>query len=193
MFNLCQVTFQSYVYSYGTAFVIFSRMKSAKSAKKRKLRDNQMFEETELEIIKSLGVSLKRKETCPHKKDDDELFTDLLGSQLKQLPSERKLIVKMEINNLISNCLLKFNQSQVSQAMNCYQSCPREGNIHASYNSQQISVSSMQQRYYPSTSTAATIAVDPGPQSEQYNSGVLSYPLAISLGKISNCHSTCVI
>ena len=42
-------------------------------------------------------------------KDDDELFCDLLSSQLKQLPDNIIIMVKMQIYNMIYNQLLQIS------------------------------------------------------------------------------------
>lgn len=66
--------------------------------------------------MKSLEESFKRRalnKTAPQ--DEDDLFGTLLASQLKQLPSHQKLMVKMEINNLVYRSLLSVaNQGVVA-------------------------------------------------------------------------------
>ena len=58
-------------------------------------------------LMKSLEESMKRRVACyPAQQDDDALFTQLLASQLKQLPAHQKIMVKMEINLIIYHSLL---------------------------------------------------------------------------------------
>ena len=58
-------------------------------------------------LMKSLEESMKRRVACyPAQQDDDALFTQLLASQLKQLPAHQKIMVKMEINLIIYRSLL---------------------------------------------------------------------------------------
>ena len=73
---------------------------TAKNSKKKKVD----HEEAEFALIKSLGESIaKQKEAkdTVKQRDDNDIFGELIASQLKQLPSDRNVMVKMQISNLI--------------------------------------------------------------------------------------------
>lgn len=81
--------------------------------KKRKARNDlsERIQEAELDAFKAIGESLKRKEQTTLK-DEDVLFGELLVTQIKQLKPEVKLIVKMEIHNLLYKHLLAHNSTE---------------------------------------------------------------------------------
>ena len=57
--------------------------------------------------MKSLEERMKRRAASyPAQQDDNALFAQLLASQLKQLPPQQKIRVKMEINLIIYHSLL---------------------------------------------------------------------------------------
>ena len=79
--------------------------------KKRKQTSTKAIEETE----KSLEESMKRRAACQTvQQDDDDLFVQLLASQLRQLPGHHKIMVKMEINSIIYRSLLSLSSHGVA-------------------------------------------------------------------------------
>lgn len=59
-------------------------------------------EEAELELIQSLGASIaKQGQIVEKEKDEDEIFGTLIASQLRQLPPDKKIWVKMQISNIM--------------------------------------------------------------------------------------------
>ena len=89
-------------------------------AKKVQKRKRNICEEAELELIQSLGESIKRRSE-PVEKDEDKLFAELLATQLKQLPQPQKLLVKIEINNLVYNRLLQSSSIEEAHSMPHFQ------------------------------------------------------------------------
>jgi hypothetical protein len=60
--------------------------------------------------MQSIGNSLKvvkEKEDEKANMDEDQLFSELLAKQLRQLPGSIKLMVKMQINNIVYNHLIQ--------------------------------------------------------------------------------------
>ncbi|XP_068732649.1 uncharacterized protein [Montipora capricornis] len=59
-------------------------------------------EEAELELIQSLGASIaKQGQVVEKEKDEDDIFGTLIASQLRQLPPDKKIWVKMQISNMV--------------------------------------------------------------------------------------------
>lgn len=83
---------------------------------KKRSQTDDTVQEAELNTLKLIGENLKKRKEADQK-DEDQLFGDLLVAQLKQLTSTNRILVKMEISNLIYKYLLPQNsQSQVQ----CY-------------------------------------------------------------------------
>lgn len=79
-----------------------------KYCKKKKANENKKVDEAELELIKSISSKFQNKSSeCMKEKDDDDMFCALLASQLRQLNPRDKLLVKMQVNNIIYNHLMK--------------------------------------------------------------------------------------
>ena len=65
-------------------------------------KTQNVAEEAELALIQSLGASIVKDYRSQEKeKDEDETFGNLITSQLKQLPPNKKILVKMQISNLM--------------------------------------------------------------------------------------------
>ena len=87
-----------------------------KYCEKKKASDNNNVDEVELELIKSISSNIKNKSSeCQKEKDEDELFCGLLSTQLRQLNQMDKLLVKMQINNIIYNHLMKPAENMSSR------------------------------------------------------------------------------
>ena len=74
---------------------------SGKYSKKKLDRD-----EAELNLIKSLRENFRHKEENVKVKDDNDIFGELVASQLKLLPPEKNVVVKMQISNLMYGNML---------------------------------------------------------------------------------------
>ena len=65
-------------------------------------KTQNVAEEAEMALIQSLGASIVKDYRSQEKeKDEDETFGNLITSQLKQLPPNKKILVKMQISNLM--------------------------------------------------------------------------------------------
>ena len=72
-------------------------------------KKNEGIEAAEMDIIKSIGQHLVNKGEV---KDEESLFGELIASQLRKMPNKDRLTTKMEINNIIFNCLLKSSSPE---------------------------------------------------------------------------------
>ena len=62
-------------------------------------KTQNVAEEAEMALIQSLGASIVKDYRSQEKeKDEDETFGNLITSQLKQLPSNKKILVKMQFD-----------------------------------------------------------------------------------------------
>ena len=62
-------------------------------------------------LIQSLVASIVkdyRSQEKEKEKDEDETFGNLITSQLKQLPPNKKILVKMQISNLMYEQMMKL-------------------------------------------------------------------------------------
>ena len=76
--------------------------KSLKSKIKRKSTKDIECEAAELAILKSRGSSLGQKQApSPTVRDEDDLFAALIASQLGKIAPDRKVMVEMQILNII--------------------------------------------------------------------------------------------
>ena len=66
---------------------------------------------SDLEFLKTIGHHLVNKDNQRKVKNEESLFGELISSQLRKLPNQERLTIKMEINNIIFTRLLK-NSSQ---------------------------------------------------------------------------------
>ena len=77
----------------------FKRLKS--KIKRKSTKDNE-FEAAALAILKSRGSSLGQKQApSPTVRDEDDLFAALIASQLGKIAPDRKVMVEMQILNII--------------------------------------------------------------------------------------------
>lgn len=67
------------------------------------------IEVAEMDIIKSTGQHLVNKGEV---KDEESLFGELIASQVRKMPDKDRSTTKMEINNVIFNCLLKSSSPE---------------------------------------------------------------------------------
>ena len=59
-------------------------------------KTQNVTEEAEMALIQSLGASIVKDCRSQEKeKDEDEIFGNLITSQLKQLPPDKRILVKM--------------------------------------------------------------------------------------------------
>ena len=93
---------------------VTGRVQNTKRA--RNLLKENPVDKAEMEIIKKIGERLVEKGKS--EVDEDSLFGQLIASQLKKIPTEERLITKMEINNVIYSHLLKNNAGSQSN-QNC--------------------------------------------------------------------------
>ena len=84
---------------------VTGRVQNTKRA--RSLLKENPVDKAEIEIMKKIGERLEQKGKS--KVDEDSLFGQLIASQLKKIPSEERIVTKMEINNVIYSHLLKSN------------------------------------------------------------------------------------
>ena len=67
--------------------------------RKRKSNVDKTIDNAELELMQSLSTRLTSKPEERKEKDEDDLFCELLATQLRQLNPRDKLLIKMTINN----------------------------------------------------------------------------------------------
>ena len=73
----------------------------------------------EVQVLQSLGDALGQKQMqVPNAstKDEDELFGELIASQMRQLLPERKAMVKMQVSNILYQEMLTKFQSPSTPA-----------------------------------------------------------------------------
>ena len=73
----------------------------------------------EVQVLQSLGDALGQKQMqVPNAstKDEDELFGELIASQMRQLLPERKAMVKMQVSNILYQEMLAKFQSPSTPA-----------------------------------------------------------------------------
>ena len=73
----------------------------------------------EVQVLQSLGDALGQKQMqVPNAstKDEDELFGELIASQMRQLLPERKVMVKMQVSNILYQEMLAKFQSPSTPA-----------------------------------------------------------------------------
>ena len=75
--------------------------------RKRKSNVDKTIDNAELELMQSLSTRLTSKPEERKEKDEDDLFCELLATQLRQLNPRDKLLIKMKINNNVYNQLMK--------------------------------------------------------------------------------------
>lgn len=75
--------------------------------RKRKSNVDKTLDKAELKLIQSLSTRLTSKSEERKEKDEDDLFCELLATQLRQLNPRDKLLIKMQINNTLYNQLMK--------------------------------------------------------------------------------------
>lgn len=75
--------------------------------RKRKSNVDKTVDKAELELIQSLSTRLTSKSEERKEKDEDDLFCELLATQLRQLNPRDKSQIKMQINNTVYNQLMK--------------------------------------------------------------------------------------
>lgn len=75
----------------------------AQTKEKKKRACSKDCEDAELELIQTIGKTIANKsmDVTDKPKDDNDLFGELIAAQLKQLPPEKNIMVKMQISNLI--------------------------------------------------------------------------------------------
>lgn len=64
----------------------------------------------ELEFLQTIKDRLKEKPTQPQR-DGERIFSDLIASQLHQLPYHERVMAKMEISNVVYSRLLRKNSN----------------------------------------------------------------------------------
>ena len=84
---------------------VTGRVQNTKRA--RSLLKENPVDKAEIEIMKKIGERLEQKGKS--EVDEDSLFGQLIVSQPKKIPSEKRTVTKMEINNVIYSHLLKSN------------------------------------------------------------------------------------
>jgi len=75
--------------------------------RKRKSIVDKTVDKAELELMQSLSTRLTSRSEEKKEKDEDDLFCELLATQLRQLNPRDKLLIKMQINNTVYNQLMK--------------------------------------------------------------------------------------
>ena len=75
--------------------------------RKRKSIVDKNVDKAELELMQSLSTRLTSRSEERKEKDEDDLFCELLATQLRQLNPRDKLLIKMQINTAIYNQLMK--------------------------------------------------------------------------------------
>lgn len=93
---------------------------SFKSKKKIKLpktknKLNQEAVAAEIQVLQSIGAAIgKTTNTNDRSQDEDEIFGALITSQLRQIPQEKKILIKMQITNMLYQEMLSSLPMQVS-------------------------------------------------------------------------------
>ena len=86
-----------------------------------------------MDLMKPLQESMKRRAASySAHQDDDDLFVQLLASQLKQLPAHQKIMVKMEINSIIYCTLLSSSSHGLATHETPHRNMPSNHGITAS-------------------------------------------------------------
>ena len=75
--------------------------KAKRESKKVRGTSNIDVTNAEIQVLNSIGEALKPQSSSTNAKDEDELFGALVSSQIRQIPPERRLVVKMQISNMI--------------------------------------------------------------------------------------------
>lgn len=81
-----------------------------KNIKRSKRED---FESAGIELIKSIGNKIDQKKETEKDKDEETIFSELIGTQLKKMPMHDRLMAKMEINQTMYKFMMK-NASEYS-------------------------------------------------------------------------------
>lgn len=82
----------------------------------------------ELAVLQELGTTLKNV-SQKKQHDEDDLFAELLASQLRNLPVHEKLQVKMHINQLVYEALMK-DSANSTKAASCAPTCSTPASIN---------------------------------------------------------------
>ena len=82
----------------------------------------------ELAVLQELGTTLKNV-SQKKQHDEDDLFAELLASQLRNLPVHEKPQVKMRINQLVYEALMK-NSANSARAASCAPTCTTPASIN---------------------------------------------------------------
>ena len=76
--------------------------------RKRKNNVDKTVDKVELELMQSISSKLaSRPEEKKKEKDEDDLFCELLATQVRKFNPRDKLLIKMQINNTVYNQLMK--------------------------------------------------------------------------------------
>ena len=82
----------------------------------------------ELAVLQELGTTLKNV-SQKKQHDEEDVFAELLASQLRNLPVHEKLQVKMRINQLVYEALMK-NSANSARAASCAPTCTTPASIN---------------------------------------------------------------
>ena len=130
--------------------------------RKKKKTEDKKVDETELQIMKSMSARLEGKtsENTKREQDEDDMFCCLLATQLRKLDPHEKLMVKMQINNTVYNCLMKPVESMRPSTHPFTESQPASfSNITSPQQTRfkrPPAISAMQHSFYNTTGNAVT-------------------------------------